>query len=148
MPLTSKGRRHLFFCRKTILITVVFINFWHHCYHTNPNIGMSVLDYLWSVWNKWWKALGDNCIQNFHLERYIIWEEIYMRMNRAVKQDLWTYIWRYTSPTKIVNMVIPILMHQSFATTSPLGPGNSRVIDFFICKAQVKSLTLFWSNPC
>ena len=32
------------------------------------------------------------------------------------------------------------LMHQSFATTSPRGPGNSGDIDFFICKAQVKSL--------
>ena len=31
-------------------------------------------------------------------------------------------------------------MHQSFATTSPLGRGNSRDIDFSICKAQVKSL--------
>ena len=32
------------------------------------------------------------------------------------------------------------IMHQSFATTSPRGPGNSGDIDFSICKAQVKSL--------
>ena len=29
------------------------------------------------------------------------------------------------------------IMHQSFATTSPSGPGNSGDIDFSICKAQV-----------
>ena len=47
--------------------------------------------------------------------------------------------------------MIMSLMHQSFATTSPWGPGNSGDIDFSICKAQVKSLhcrDLFWSNPC
>ena len=31
-------------------------------------------------------------------------------------------------------------MHQSFATTSPRGPGNSGDIDFSICNAQIKSL--------
>ena len=30
-------------------------------------------------------------------------------------------------------------MHQSFATTSLQGPGNSGDIDISICKAQVKS---------
>ena len=30
-----------------------------------------------------------------------------------------------------------MIMHQSFATTSPSGPGNSGDIDFSICKAQV-----------
>ena len=34
---------------------------------------------------------------------------------------------------------LPGFMHQSFATTSPQGPGNSGDIDFFICKAQVQS---------
>ena len=33
-----------------------------------------------------------------------------------------------------------LVMHQSFATTSPQGPGNSGDINFSLCKAQVKSL--------
>ena len=47
----------------------------------------------------------DNCIQNFHLGRYIV---AYMVGNlvlrrggsRAVKHDFWTYIWRYASPNE------------------------------------------------
>ena len=46
--------------------------------------------------------LGDNCIQIFHLGRYIV---------GAVKRNFRTYIRRYTSPNENLNMVIPILMH-------------------------------------
>ena len=59
---------------------------------------------------------GDNCIQNFHLGRYIV---RYMvgnlvlrgRVSGAVKRDFRTYIRRYTPQMKILNMVIPILMY-------------------------------------
>ena len=50
--------------------------------------------------------LGDNCIQNFHLGRYIIG---YMVGNLA--RDFRTYIRRYTSLNENFDMVIPILMH-------------------------------------
>ena len=38
--------------------------------------------------------LGDNCIQNFHLGRYIVG---YRVRNLVLKRDLQTYIQRYTS---------------------------------------------------
>ena len=30
-----------------------------------------------------------------------------------------------------------IIMHQSFVTTAPMGPGNSGAFDFSLCKARV-----------
>ena len=47
--------------------------------------------------------LGDNCIQNFHLGRYIVGYmvgNLVLRQRRsgAVKRDFRPYIWRYTSP--------------------------------------------------
>ena len=49
--------------------------------------------------------LGDNCIQNFHLGRYIIGYTVgnlvlRRRASGAVKRDLRTYIRRYTSPNE------------------------------------------------
>ena len=60
--------------------------------------------------------LGDNCIQNFHLGRYIVRYTVgklvlWRRASGAVKRDFRTYIRRYTSPNEILIMVIPILMH-------------------------------------
>ena len=56
--------------------------------------------------------LGDNCIQNFHLGRYIlsdIWSEIYFYVNvQAIKHDFPKCI---PPQMKILNIVIPILMH-------------------------------------
>ena len=46
--------------------------------------------------------LGDNCIQNFHLGRYIVG---YTVGNLVLQRQL------YTSKMKILKMVIPILMH-------------------------------------
>ena len=59
--------------------------------------------------------LGDNCIQNFHLGRYIVGYTIGNLVLRrggrgALKRDFRTYIWRYTSQMKILKMVIPIIM--------------------------------------
>ena len=47
--------------------------------------------------------LGDNCIQNFHLGRYIVGYTVgnlvlRRRGSGAVKRDFRTYIRRYTSP--------------------------------------------------
>ena len=47
--------------------------------------------------------LGDNCIQNFHLGRYIVGYTVRnsvlrRRVSGAVKRDFRTYIWRYTPP--------------------------------------------------
>ena len=49
--------------------------------------------------------LGDNCIQNFHLGRYIVGYTVgnlvlRRRVSGAVKRDFRTYIRRYTSPNK------------------------------------------------
>ena len=63
--------------------------------------------------------LGDNCIHNFHLGRYIVGYTVgdivlRRRASSAVKRDFQTYIRRYTSTPpqmKILYMVIPILMH-------------------------------------
>ena len=72
--------------------------------------------------------LGDNCIQNFHLGRYIIGYTVgnlvlRRRASGAVKRDLRTYIRRDTSPNENFEiMVIPILMHFcSFVTNLSVG---------------------------
>ena len=49
--------------------------------------------------------LGDNCIQNFHLGRYIVGYTVgnlvlWRRVSGALKRDLRTYIRRYTSPNE------------------------------------------------
>ena len=49
--------------------------------------------------------LGDNCIQNFHLGRYIFGYTVgnlvlRRRVSRAIKCDFRTYIQRYTSPNE------------------------------------------------
>ena len=49
--------------------------------------------------------LGDNCIQNFHLGRYIVGYTVgnlvlWRRVSGAVKRDFRTYIRRYTSPNE------------------------------------------------
>ena len=50
-------------------------------------------------------SLGDNCIQNFHLGRYIVGYTVgnlvlRRRASGAVKRDFRTYIRRYTSPNE------------------------------------------------
>ena len=52
-----------------------------------------------------WGYLGDNCIQNFHLGRYIVGYTVgnlvlRRRVSGAVKRDFRTYIRRYTSPNE------------------------------------------------
>ena len=59
--------------------------------------------------------LGDNCIQIFHLGRYIVGYTVgnfvlRRRVSGAVKRNFRTYIRRYTSPNENLNTVIPILM--------------------------------------
>ena len=49
--------------------------------------------------------LGDNCIQNFDLGRYIVGYTVgnlvlRRRLSGAVKHDFRTYIWQYTSPNQ------------------------------------------------
>ena len=49
--------------------------------------------------------LGDNCIQNFNLDRYIVGYTVgnlvlRRRASGAVKRDFQTYIRRYTSPNE------------------------------------------------
>ena len=49
--------------------------------------------------------LGDNCIQNFHLGRYIVGYTVgnvvlWRRASGAVKRDFRTYIRRYTTPNE------------------------------------------------
>ena len=55
---------------------------------------------------------GDNCIQNFHLGRYIVGYTIgnlvlRRRASGAVKHDFQTYIRRYTSPNEIFEYGYP-----------------------------------------
>ena len=56
--------------------------------------------------------LGDNCIKNFHLGRYIVGYTVgnlvlRRRASGAVKRDFRTYIWRYTSPNENVEYGYP-----------------------------------------
>ena len=49
--------------------------------------------------------LGDNCIQNFHLGRYIVGYTVVnlvlrRRASGLVKRDFRTYIWRYNNPNE------------------------------------------------
>ena len=51
------------------------------------------------------RYLGDHCIQNFNLGRYIVEYTVgnlvlWRRVSRAVKHDFRTYIPRYTSPNE------------------------------------------------
>ena len=51
------------------------------------------------------KDLGDNCIRNFHLGRYIVGYTVRNLVLRphasgAVKRDFQTYIWQYTFPNE------------------------------------------------
>ena len=56
--------------------------------------------------------LGVNCIQNFHLARYIVGYmvgnlDLRRRASGAVKRDFRTYIRRYTSPNENFEYVYP-----------------------------------------
>ena len=60
--------------------------------------------------------LGDNCIQNVHLGRYIVGYTVgnlvlQGRVSGAVKRDLRIISDDIPPEMKILNMVIPILMH-------------------------------------
>ena len=60
--------------------------------------------------------LGDNCIQNFHLGRYIVGYTVgnlvlRRRASGAVKRDFRRIFNNIPPQMKILNMVIPILMH-------------------------------------
>ena len=60
--------------------------------------------------------LGDNCIQNFHLGRYIVGYTVgnlvlQRRVSGAVKRDFRTISDDIPPQMKILKMVIPILMH-------------------------------------
>ena len=70
----------------------------------------------WLVWCLSCLKLGDNCIQNFHLGRYIVGYTVgnlvlRRRASGAVKRDFRTYIRRYTSPNENFEYGYPILMH-------------------------------------
>ena len=61
---------------------------------------------LQNFWPSLWYHLGDNCIQNFHLGRYIVGYTVgnlvlWWRASGEVKSDFRTYIRRrYTSPNE------------------------------------------------
>ena len=65
--------------------------------HVRPKPASQLQDYI--------DYLGDNCIQNFHLGRYIVGYTVgnlvlRRRVSGAVKRDFRTYIRRYTSPNE------------------------------------------------
>ena len=74
--------------------------------------------------------LGDNCIQNFHLGRYIVG---YMdgnlvlrrRVSGDVKRDFRTYIRRYTSPNENFEYGYP---HSNALLTFPLQKDSGNVL--------------------
>ena len=70
--------------------------------------------------NKWINItkLGDNCIQNLHLGRYIVGYTfgnlvLLLRLRVAVKLNFRPNIRRYTSQNKNFEYGYPILMHYS-----------------------------------
>ena len=94
------------------------------------------IEYLGIIICQWLKfaesiKLGDNCIQNFqgmYIIRYTVRNLVLQWLaTRAVKHDFRPYIPRYTSPNvnlKILNMVIPILMHfYSFVSNWSVASG-------------------------
>ena len=84
----------------------------HPSTNCKENLGLNVGDWthaicLWDNVSKHWSVIysGDNCIQNFHLGRYIVEYTVgnlvlQRRVSRAVKRDLRTYIRQYTSPNE------------------------------------------------
>ena len=71
--------------------------------------------------------LGDNCIENFHLGKYIVGYTVgnlvlRRRASGAVKRDFRTYIRRYTSPNENLNMFIPILFRLKWSVASRIKP--------------------------
>ena len=76
--------------------------------------------------------LGDNCIQNFHLGRYIVGYTVgnlvlRWRVSGAVKRDFRTYIRRYTSPNKNFEYGYP---------------HSNALLTFFLQKRQLKCAML------
>ena len=64
------------------------------------------------VFEPHWHHLVDNCIQNFHLGRYIVGYTVgnfvlRRRASGAVKRDFQTYIRRYTSPNENFELGYP-----------------------------------------
>ena len=97
-----------------IFVLIILFICWHHlnrAYLTwtvcirpvYKQIGVSafniwtLLDYFIRFAIATWES-GDNCIQNYHLERYIV---------GAVKRDFRTYIRQYTSPNENFEYVYP-----------------------------------------
>ena len=74
--------------------------------------------------------LGDNCIQNFHLGRYIVGYTVgnlvlRRRANGAVKRDFRTYIRRYTSPNQNFEYDYP---HSNALSTFSLQKDSENVL--------------------
>ena len=79
-----------------VLVTWLSIFFFFCWSHFHFNILCFVFSTLY---------LGNNCIQNFHLERYIVVNTVRkfsftVTQSGAVKRDFRTYIRRYTSPNE------------------------------------------------
>ena len=81
---------------------------------------------------------GDNCIQNFHLGRYIVGNLVlWRRASGAVKRDFRPYIRRYTFPNEILNMAIPIQLIGG-ATTQAINKKVDR--GFLICTLGINKV--------
>ena len=82
--------------------------------------------------------LGDNCIQNFHLGRYIVGYTVgnlvlRRRVSGAVKRDFRMYIRRYTSPNENFEYGYP---HSNALLTFILQTDSKKVL----CCAYVQRL--------
>ena len=74
--------------------------------------------------------LWENCIQSFHLERYIVWYTVgnlvlWRRLCGAVKRDFRTFIWRYNSPNENFEYVNP---HSNTLLTFSLQKDSENVL--------------------
>ena len=74
--------------------------------------------------------LGYNCIQNFHLGRYIVRYTVgklvlRQRVSRAIKRDFRTYIRRYTSPNENFEYGYP---HSNALLTFSLRKGSENAL--------------------
>ena len=72
-----------------------------------------------NVTRKFVNHLGDNCIQNFHLGRYIVGytfgnHVLLLRLRVAVKLNFRTYIRQYTSPNENFEYSYPLSGLQIF----------------------------------
>ena len=96
--------------------------------------------------------LGDNCIQNFHLGRYIVGYTVgnlvlQRRISGALKRDFRTYIQRYTSPNENFEYGYPLIYTLAEQSLHLNGYPHSNALLIFSLKKTVKTYFVAPKRP-